>query len=269
MEQIEPSAFSEPETSTSTFNGVRLSVSSTPARLAASGGDWCESFAISDDVVALSIGDVSGHGIERSAAMDVTRRAVRDAARSGLDPTQILAAANRVVCRLDPDLHATALFGLLDTARGLLTFASAGHPPPLLLRRAGSSFLTFETSDMPLGVEAVLEPSLHVAGMAPETLLVLYTDGVTEHERQPLRGEAQLQKAALDAFERSNPPTAAAIEELMFLAGSNEDDVSILTVWMPNSTAGRGPASYPRWRRLRSAARIAKLKRTRIRIDAQ
>lgn len=83
-----------------------------PAGLAHEGGDWCEAFVISDDVIALSIGDVCGHGLEKYSAMVALRQAIRDAARLGLDPAQALAEANRFLRHYDPQENATGLLGL-------------------------------------------------------------------------------------------------------------------------------------------------------------
>jgi serine phosphatase RsbU (regulator of sigma subunit) len=230
------------------FNGVRLSTRSTPAHFATRGGDWCETFVLSGDIVALSIGDVCGHGTEAFPAMTAIRLAVREAAFRGLDPARTLAAANRFVCELDPDLHATAFFAWLDTHRGIITFANSGHPPPLLVAPSGSRFLTYAAADLPLGIETVLAPELRVANMPGQSLLVLYTDGVTEHERSPLRGEAQLRDAAYLAYKYSVSQAASAIEALMFLTPANGDDASILTAWMPRGSR-QVHADRPGWPR--------------------
>jgi serine phosphatase RsbU (regulator of sigma subunit) len=246
--QLDPFENAEIGFTDTIFNGVRLSTRSTAAQYAARGGDWCETFVLSNDVVALSIGDVCGHGAEAFPAMTAIRRAVREAAFRGLDPARTLAAANRFVGDLDPELHATAFFGCLDTHLGIITFANAGHPPPLLVAPSGSRFLTDSVADLPLGVETVLTPELRFARMPGRSMLVLYTDGVTEHERRPLRGEAQLLDAAGLAYRYTVSRAASAIEALMFLTPANRDDASILTAWMPGGTlrihAGR--TSRPR-----------------------
>ncbi|MGZ3510199.1 MAG: PP2C family protein-serine/threonine phosphatase [Vulcanimicrobiaceae bacterium] len=239
IDHIEPVGPTEVTSTSSVFNGVWLSTRVTPAQHAAAGGDWCETFVLSEDIIALSIGDICGHGPEQFAAMVIIRQAVRDAAVRGLDPAQTLAETNRFVCDLDPQLHATASFALLDIRRGMVTFANAGHPPPLMVGPSGSRFLTYPVSDLPLGIETVLLPALRVASAPAQTLLVLYTDGVTEHERQPLRGEAQLRNAATLAYRDSAFPNAFAIEERMSLTGSNQDDASILTAWMPRAARSK------------------------------
>lgn len=229
IDHDDPFTSSEVASSGSLFNGFWLSTSILPARRATHGGDWCQTFAVSRNVLALSIGDVCGHGAEHFAAMSRLRAAIKSAALDGLDPAQILVEANRYVYGLDPWWYATALFALLDTDARTITYANAGHPPPLMVGRAGSRFLTGSRPDLPLGIESSIVPSLHVAATPRNSLLVLYTDGVTERLRQPLAGEEELRSAATLAFANSKTPAAALIGDLMNLNGSNDDDASILT----------------------------------------
>jgi serine phosphatase RsbU (regulator of sigma subunit) len=230
----------EPSTTTSRFNGVRLSTRVIPANGAARGGDWCEAFAVSADVIALSIGDVCGHGVEKFATMVVLRQAVRDAAQLGLDPAQTLAHANRVLHRYDPDETATAIFALLDTSGRFLTYANAGHPPPLMLGPCGTLFLEYPATDVPLGILPNSVPSVHVVSAPPATLFVFYTDGISESERDSVKGALKLRAAAKFAHDFPELPTAATIEG-MTLGAPNFDDAAILTAWMPFAPIVRGP----------------------------
>jgi serine phosphatase RsbU (regulator of sigma subunit) len=202
-----------------------------PAALGACGGDWCEAFVLARDVVALSIGDVCGHGPEKFTAMIALRQAIRDAAWLGLDPAQTLSAANAFLRRYDPDENATAVFALLNTRRRSLAFANAGHPPPLMAGALGALFLAYAQTDLPLGIAAEIVPDLHVVNVPASTLLVFYTDGVSERGQKPIQGEAQLRDAAMFAYQASHLLSAAVIERQMFLTGSNLDDAAILTAW--------------------------------------
>jgi serine phosphatase RsbU (regulator of sigma subunit) len=175
---------------------------------------------------------VCGHGPERHEDMLLVRQAVREAARLGLGPAETLRAANRFVCNLDRELYATACFALLDTRSRVLSFANAGHPPPLIVESAGSSYLTYPHADLILGISAPLMPKLRVAQLTPQTLLVLYTDGVTDRDRRPWAGEARLRAAALSAYEHRALPSASVIESLMLLTGPNPDDAAILAAWI-------------------------------------
>lgn len=232
----------EPASMSWMVRGVRLSTRIMPAGRAARGGDWCEAFAVSEDIMALSIGDVCGHGDDKYAAMAATRLAIREAACRGLDPAQTLAEAHLFLRAFDPDEYATALFGLLNLRTQALVFANAGHPAPLMATPGEATYLEYAASDLPLGIEDPFMPALHEITIPASSLLVLYTDGVTEHERRPLHGAAELRNAAIFAANFSMLPTAAVIEKQMFLTGSNHDDAAILTVWTPT---GPGPKRAP------------------------
>ncbi len=123
----------ETSSTSSTFNGVRLSTRTMPAHGAARGGDWCEAFALSVDTVALSIGDVSGHGIETFQPMVAIRQALRNAAHRGLDPARTLLEARHLLGGAARDMYATAIFALLDSRTRTISLANAGHPSPMLM----------------------------------------------------------------------------------------------------------------------------------------
>jgi len=232
------------------INGAQVSTSIIPARHAEGGGDWCEAFAVGKNLIAVSIGDVCGHGIVKHATMQALRGCIHDALAVGIVPAAVLEIANAFLRAYDRDENATAIIGILDMRRRTLTFANAGHPPPLMAGPWGATFLEFPRADVPLGISATIDATTHVVSVAPTTLVVLYTDGVSEHERDPLTGAAELFAAALLAYEVPMTIPAALIEERLVLTAANCDDAAILTVRMP-------PAAVVRRRRTASPARPA------------
>jgi serine phosphatase RsbU (regulator of sigma subunit) len=256
IDPIETVEFLEPDTTSAAFHGVRLSTRIMPAALGVQGGDWCEAFIVSRDVVALSIGDVCGHGAKKYAAMIALRQAIRDAAWLGPDPAATLAMANAFLRRYDPEENATAIFALFNTRLRSLVFANAGHPPPLMAGLLGALFLDFPHTDLPLGIVAEIAPTIHVVNVPASSLLVFYTDGVSERGRKPIEGEAQLRDAAMFAFQASHLLSAGVIERQMFLTGSNLDDAAILTAWTPGLPVMRETRRHSRRDRLRATNEI-------------
>ena len=236
-------------TTTKSTDRVNVNVRIIPAGGAARGGDWCESFALRDDLLALSIGDVCGHGPEMTEDMSALRQVIRDAARVSVDPAQTLAEANRFLRRHDPDGTATAIFAVLDTRRRTLSFANAGHPAPLMCGPSGAIYLEYTRNDVPLGVEDEWLPLVRTVTVPAASLLVLYTDGVNERRSDPLGEAAKLRAAALFAYQVPSFDTAAVIEKQMFLTGVNRDDAAILTAQMP-------AAHVPNERSPRAARRV-------------
>ena len=237
---IDPGGTHEPAAPASlswSFFDVQLTARIIAAANGTRGGDWCEAFVAGDGVIALSIGDVCGHGKNKYSTMIAVRKAVHDAARRGLDPAQTLIEAHRFLRGYDPGEYATALFGYLHVKRRTLTFANAGHPSPLVSSPDRTAYLEYPDYDLPIGIEDAFGPVLREVRIPEDALLVLYTDGVTERDRTPLQGEAELRDAAIFAYNFSSLPSAEVIERQMNLSGSNRDDVAILTAWMPRSLA--------------------------------
>jgi serine phosphatase RsbU (regulator of sigma subunit) len=221
------------------FRGVKLTTRIIPALGGAQSGDWCETFPVSDDVIALSIGDVCGHGQAAFEPMLLARQAIRDAAGLDISPVQTLAEVNRYLCREQSDVYVTAIFGLLDTNQQTFTFANAGHPPLLMAGLYEGHVLEFGEADLPLGFDPNTLQVLHTVKVPPEILLVLYTDGVIEHELDAIRGQQQLCEAAVFAYRCTGLSAAPVIERQMLLTGSNFDDAAILAARMP-ARAARG-----------------------------
>ena len=212
--------------------GARFSSCILPAMLAARSSDWCETFFISKSCIALSIGDVCGHGIEQYALMVAVRTIIHDAVVRGLSPNACLGEANRYLCTHHPDKTATAILAFLDTEKHSFRFANAGHPPPLMVSASKASFLEYADTDLMLGVDIAAKPTMRVVDLEAATLVVLYTDGVIEHGKDAIKGVDELIDAAIRAYDCSSSPQAHIIEKNMYLTGLNSDDASILTAFV-------------------------------------
>jgi serine phosphatase RsbU (regulator of sigma subunit) len=229
----------KPPASRASFRGAALTVWNAPAGNHPAGGDWCEVFAISDHVLAFSIGDVCGHGVSASNEMVAMREAIDAAARDFCDPADVLKRANVIACRHERAVPVTAVVALLDTSANTLTFANAGHPPPLTVGTRGHLFLERYPADVPLGIGGEHTAISHVIEVPPRTLIVFYTDGLTEHERDPIKGERQLRLAAAHAYRKPRSNAAQTIVRRILSDSSAADDVAILTVRTPARWSGR------------------------------
>jgi serine phosphatase RsbU (regulator of sigma subunit) len=215
---------------------MRIGVRRIPAGGGSRGGDWSEAFLTTPHTIAVSIGDVCGHGAEQFPTMVATRSAIRRAAHDGCDAVETLARANRMLCRETTDL-ATAFFGLLDTRSRIFRFANAGHPPPLMASTWGTSFIEYARNDLLLGFAPEAVPRLRTIGVPESALLVFYTDGISEAEKRPLDGMGRLRDATNLAFNLPSSPTADIIEARLAIGRPRPDDASVLTLRTP----GRSP----------------------------
>src|SRR6266496_1384595 len=126
--------------------GATASLRPMPARDL--GGDLYDFLPIGDGWHGIMIGDVSGKGLPAALRMAVARTVFRHAARRGEPPGPTLADTNRGVLSEIPQGMVTMLYVLLDTRRGLLRIANAGHNYPVLIDRHVSEI---ELSGLPLG----------------------------------------------------------------------------------------------------------------------
>ena len=193
------------------------------------GGDWYDAFPLDGGRIAISMGDVAGHGVEAAVTMSVVRQAIRAAALEAHGPKDVLAHANRVVMLDHDHPMITALFAIYNTHTGELTYSLAGHPPPVLLR-AGGSLLTLEGSGPPLGVafDEVLLDQHHVQ-VQPQSAIVFFTDGLIEYARDVLTAERRLHGVlAAGAFLADANPAQAIIDAV--LDAPQTDDIAVLVM---------------------------------------
>lgn len=149
------------------------------------GGDWYDVFTMPTGRVGLVVGDVIGRGLKAAASMGQLRIALRAYALDTDDPASVLNRLSSLLEELKEAGMATVFFGIVDYGNLSFRFASAGHPPPLLIRRDGSAYFLEGGRRPPLGVQIKGEPTA-AADLEPGTTLLLYTDGLIETRTQAI-----------------------------------------------------------------------------------
>ncbi|MFN2527292.1 MAG: SpoIIE family protein phosphatase [Candidatus Baltobacteraceae bacterium] len=193
------------------------------------GGDWYDAFAVADGRIVLSVGDVAGSGLEAAVAMTSVRQAIRGVAQVHPDPAVMLAAAERTLRLQHKDLLVTAFVAVLDSVTQECAYANAGHPPPLL-RTEDGAVRALRIGRPPLGLwEFGSRFIVHHAHVPPGSLLLLFTDGLTEATRDILEGESRL-RAALEASDILVYDNVARRIHEVVLGQRSLDDVAILSV---------------------------------------
>jgi len=143
------------------------------------GGDWYDYIPLGDGRLAVVLADVSGKGMGAALLMSSTRSVLRLHATRGLSPRAVLFEVNRFLVEDMPaSRFVTLIYAVLNPATRKITFASAGHVPPLFVDSKGARFLEADAG-MPLGLMEC-EFSEHEIEMSPSSRVVLYSDGVTE-----------------------------------------------------------------------------------------
>lgn len=177
-------------------------------------GDYYDWVRIYDDQIGLVVADVSGKGVPAAILMAFLRASLRAATHIGYATHISMAKVNYLLWEsIERNQFVTAFYAILDAPNRTLSYANAGHNPPLLLDAQGNpTFL--ERGSLPLGMFKDTRYHEYFLTMEPGQLLVLYTDGATE--ALSLSGEEFGRERLAQAAQRSRNLSAkeliAAVE---------------------------------------------------------
>ena len=199
------------------------------------GGDWFDAFELSNGHVAMSIGDVGGHGLAAALIMTKIRQAMRAAAL--LDPSvgSMLRIADQTLRMDSDDVFATAIGAIYDPVSHRMEIASAGHPGPFV-RYPDGRVEEIASSAPLLGLGNGFSSSQTIE-TAAGTLIVFFTDGLVEFDRDIDAGFARLQSALTDLGDDTAPDLAQRILDRVIGPRPIPDDVAILTAYIAHIPA--------------------------------
>jgi PAS domain S-box-containing protein len=203
------------------------------------GGDWYESFHLEDGRIGIAVGDVVGHGLESAAAMGRLRSAMGALAPHCDGPGDLLASLDASAGASQGSDFATACAAMLDPDSGLLTYASAGHPPILVVDADGACRWLVDGRSPPLGTLAPGKRPEASSSIDPGSVVVLYSDGLVERRTDGFdAGLAKLEEAV------SKHRFAAAGELCDLVIGEMSDGIGFeddVVVVCMRVGAGLGP----------------------------
>jgi serine phosphatase RsbU (regulator of sigma subunit) len=189
------------------------------------GGDWYITAEMPGGHVLLAIGDVGGHGLAAAAGMARLRGALAGLAITGSPPERLVGWLNDLVHHVDPEHTASVVAGYFDPPTRVLTWAQAGHPPPVLVRNGRA-----ETLSQPAGVLLGAGRSGYEAAslaLQPADLLLLYSDGLIERRNRSLEeGLAALTAAAAG----TSDPEVVIAAVLGKIGVATEDDTCLVAL---------------------------------------
>lgn len=192
------------------------------------GGDWYDVIPLKGNRVGVVVGDVVGKGVLAAATMAQLRNALRVYALEGLRPSSVLTRMNELA-RAAGTAFATVLYVVLDLERRLCRYASAGHPPPLLLRNGWPAVFLEGGRSTPLGVGYETSFRQATAELKTGDVILLYTDGLVETRTSPLEeGMNKLREAVENAPEGLEDLLDFVGHELSL--GARQDDVAIVAL---------------------------------------
>lgn len=226
--------------------GLDLAARYVPAGELEVGGDWYDVLDLGRGRVAIAVGDVMGRGVEAASVMGQVRVGLRAYTLEQLAPSEVLSRLGRLVASLETESFSTLVFGVIDLEQSTLSWATAGHPPPLVRHADGRVAVLTGTPSPPVGVEGE-RPTETSVRLGPGDILVAYTDGLVERQDLPIsEGIARL------ASHLATAPTTSAsevVEHLLRLAGGGDDDVAILAALVLDGDGGEGeePLAVHEW----------------------
>jgi len=160
------------------------------------GGDFYDYYFVNEETLAFLVADVSGKGIPAAMFMMTAKTLLKSYAETGMSVEKVFIHANEELCEgNETGMFVTAWMGLLNTKTGVITFANAGHNPPLVKHADGTfSYLKTRPGLVLAGMEGVRYRKNEVQ-LDPGDIIYLYTDGVTEavNVDEELYGEERLQ----------------------------------------------------------------------------
>ncbi|WP_055490919.1 PP2C family protein-serine/threonine phosphatase [Streptomyces sp. TP-A0356] len=228
-----------------TTPGLRLAARYLPATHGLNiGGDWYDAFRQPDGSLITVIGDVTGHGLHAAVMMSQLRTALRAYAVDGGSPSQLLTRLHLFLHHLQPDLYATAVIARFRPDEPVLTWAAAGHPPPVLRTPDGRVHTLDAKPGAMLGIPLRQEIEDHTVQLPPGSTLALYTDGLVERRAQGIDPGIERLTEALSALpvpelDGDLENAADRVLDPMLQDSEGDDDVCLLlchitSEWVPS-----------------------------------
>jgi PAS domain S-box-containing protein len=165
--------------------GVHLAATYRPAERVEVGGDWYDAFALPDGSVIVVVGDVAGHGVQAASLMGRVRNALRAYAAESSEPASILSRLHALLRMQEEGEMVTAFVARYEPERGVMSWARAGHPPPLVVAPDGATRWMDDVNGPPLGTLSTGYRATDIV-LAPGSVIVCYTDGLIERRDRPL-----------------------------------------------------------------------------------
>jgi sigma-B regulation protein RsbU (phosphoserine phosphatase) len=203
-------------------------------------GDYYDFLPLGGGKLGLLLADVSGKGMSAALLGASLHAAVRaNAHGAGVRCGEVLAKANALLFDTSTaDRFATVFYGVYDSATRMLTYANAGHCPPMLVRRneqGNAACIRLDSLTPPAGMRPVLPALQESVALASGDWLLIFSDGITEATSE--NGEEFGDNGLLDALCRLEGGTAADVCEGLVNEVRNHvreqrqaDDITLIAV---------------------------------------
>ena len=209
------------------------------AEAAQVGGDWYDAFDCTEGATVVVIGDVVGHDFVAAAAMGQLRGLVRGiAVGTNEGPAGVLTRVDSAMHTLRLNTMATAIIARMaphpDGSGVEMTWANAGHPPPILVGPEGwaGQGLALDESQILLGLDSDADRTDSTLDLPAGTVAVFYTDGLVERRRQNLDTGMSTLRTLVESCVAEGLSLEDLSDRLLteLLPHAPEDDVALIAV---------------------------------------
>jgi sigma-B regulation protein RsbU (phosphoserine phosphatase) len=159
--------------------GVELAAFTRPAAIVS--GDYFDFFNFRDGTHGLVVADIPGHGVSAGMLMSSLQTAIRTMAPETDSPSEILERINRFyIHNINFTTFVTVFLARFDPVTHTLTYASAGHNPPVVVHKREVALAWLKPTAPAIGLVEEFHARTELVTLAHGDVLFLYTDGVTE-----------------------------------------------------------------------------------------
>jgi PAS domain S-box-containing protein len=209
------------------------------------GGDWYDAFELPDGRIALTVGDVVGHGLPAAAAMGKVRTALSALAEHAAGPGELLERLDGFLARSGATDFATVCYAVIDPVTCVMEYASAGHPPMLVVSPESATTWLDGAQSPPLSGLGTRRPQKS-AILEPGSLLVLYSDGLIERRNERLDdGLRRLAAATQDVADSPVDDVCSALVVALGVDKARADDVVVLAIRLDPITERHYQRRFP------------------------
>ncbi|HEV7460583.1 MAG TPA: PP2C family protein-serine/threonine phosphatase [Solirubrobacteraceae bacterium] len=221
------------------LGAVATTAAYRPADGPGAGGDFYDMFELGDGRLGVVVGDLSGHGREVLSQTALVRYTLRAYLEAGLAPRAALLTASGVLDHQLEVAFATVALAIYDPRDRALTYALAGHPPPIIVAPDGPVRAVTAAASPPLGAGLSTGARQTAITLPGRATVCFHTDGLTEARRHgELFGEARLKAtlAQLGAAASADVLLARVAEQ----SDHRPDDMAACVLGLPGAPLPAG-----------------------------
>ena len=203
------------------------------------GGDFYDVYDLGNGRLGVVIADVSDKGVPAAMFMMASRTLLKACAFCSVSPSQVLGQVNQMLSENnDAMTFVTLLYGIYDPETKSFTYSNAGHNFPIVVRPGPTVELLESTGGIALGIEGEFPFQEETTTLEPGSMIVLYTDGVPEAEREDgemfeMERFGQIFKD--NSYENAQQATEAVFDAVHDFVGDSpqSDDITCLVLKIP------------------------------------